>query len=48
MPELILVNNEMAYNRNVFLDSIKEIKMKGTSYYEVSQNTTLDFYVDGR
>lgn len=48
MPELILVNNEMANNKNVFLDAIKQIKHRGTSYYEVSQNSTLDFYIDGR
>uniref|UniRef100_A0A3Q1I8M3 PKD domain-containing protein n=1 Tax=Anabas testudineus TaxID=64144 RepID=A0A3Q1I8M3_ANATE len=29
------------------LDTIKQIKLKGSSNYEVSQNTTLTFYVDG-
>lgn len=38
----------MSNNVHILLDSIKQIQMKGTSYYEVSQNSTLDFYVDGR
>ncbi|KAK2820807.1 hypothetical protein Q5P01_023766 [Channa striata] len=36
------------YSTNVqVLDAIKEIRLKDPSYYGVSQNTTLAFYVDG-
>ncbi|XP_028989417.1 transmembrane protein 130 [Betta splendens] len=36
------------YSRDVqVLDAIKEVKLKGASYYSVSENTTLTFHIDG-
>ncbi len=48
LPKVILKSDEMTDNWNVFVDAIKHIELKGPSDYEVSQNTSLAFHVDGR
>lgn len=48
VPKLILENDEMSNNWNEFVDAIKNIELKGPSDYEVSQNSSLAFHVDGR
>ena len=41
-------NDDMTNNWNYSVDAIKNIELKGPSDYEVSQNTSLAFHVDGR
>lgn len=45
---LTIENDEMSNNWNEFVDAIKNIELKGPSDYEVSQNFSLAFHVDGR